>query len=358
MRILIHGYDNINLGDDLFFRILSTRYPDVDFMMISDNDYEKIVDTPNIRCVKNNILNKICRKLNIIPYQLLFESIDAVVVIGGSIFMEVESTGSCGAVTNIQRYKKWLPKTPIYIIGSNYGPARTSIFENSVENVFRIADSICLRDSYSFDIFKKNSKVRYASDVVFQLPRQKRNGDIYNTIGISLINLENRQDLKIYKNCYIKLIKDIIDKALCEKKYIKLFSFCENEGDYVACSEILGLYDRGAQDNIDIVAYTGNIGSFLEEFSKIDKLYATRYHAVILGLLYQIPTLPLVYSDKILYALNDIGCNIPYIDIRKQVYEDINLLRAYVLENDILDTLVSSSNNQFKSLDSLLLYEN
>ena len=30
-RVLIYGYLKLNLGDDLFFRILAERYPSVDF---------------------------------------------------------------------------------------------------------------------------------------------------------------------------------------------------------------------------------------------------------------------------------------------------------------------------------------
>ena len=43
-KVLIHGYDYINLGDDLFFQILVSRYPNVDFFMVSHNDYQKVIN--------------------------------------------------------------------------------------------------------------------------------------------------------------------------------------------------------------------------------------------------------------------------------------------------------------------------
>ena len=358
MRILIHGYDNINIGDDLFFQILTTKYPNVEFFMISTKDYGSIINRPNFKCIKSNFFNRVCRKLNIIPYQLLFIRFDAIIVIGGSIFMEIGQSGSCGSIVNIQRYKRWFSKTPIHIIGSNYGPSNTDKFEVAVSELFKIVDSVCLRDSYSYNFFKDNPKVSFASDVVFQLHRKDREKKTYNTIGISIINLENRPSLIAHKNSYIKLIKEIINISLSKNNHIKLFSFCENEGDYDACNEILNSYDNTTKNKIEIVNYTGDIDNFLKEFNKVDKLYATRYHAVILGLLYQIPMTPLVYSNKILYALNNIGDNIPYIDIRVENNTDPNQMPNFIMDNETLQKVIACSRNQFKSINKLVQNDN
>ncbi len=354
MRILIHGYDNVNLGDDLFFKILVSKYPNVDFVMLSINDYSRIINEPNLHCIKYNLFNRIGNKFSLPPYQLINNKIDAIVIIGGSIFMEVGNSGYCGTVESIKKYKRWWPEVPIHIIGSNYGPARTKKFEKTLRSIFHNVSSVCLRDSYSYGFFKDIPNVSYASDVVFQLSSISGHHNKSNTIGISLIDLEKREELKKYQHYYLSTIKDIIDEAIRKEQRISLFSFCENEGDSIVCREIKKLYENNLQANIDIIRYTGNIEQFLEAFGNVDLLYATRYHATILGLLLQIPTVPIIYSDKTLYALSDIDFKSDYIDIRKEKYVTVENDNHFVLSTKKLNEIIASSNNQFSNIDKYL----
>lgn len=166
-RILIYGYNRINLGDDLFFKILVERYPAVDFYMLTEVDYRKVIHSPNFHLIRRNRINKIFASH--IPYQFYFKRFDAVICIGGSVFMEVGESGMCSFVRFLIKYKRSFPGIPIHIIGSNYGPERTSAFRESVKGVFSFVDSVSLRDRFSYNVFKENNRVAYAPDVIFQL---------------------------------------------------------------------------------------------------------------------------------------------------------------------------------------------
>ena len=75
---------------------------------------------------------------------------------------------------------------------------------------------------------------------------------------------------------------------------------------------------------------------------------------MILGLLYQIPTLPIIYSDKMLNVIRDIGVSNKVIDIRNlcnkmEVNED-----AIILDDNKLKQIIKSYEHQFFFTDKVL----
>ena len=133
-RVLVYGYLNLNLGDDLFFRTLAERYPSVDFYVFSDVDYDAVVRRENFHTIRRNRINRIFASH--LPYQFALYGFDAIVYIGGSIFIERGESGSCTTLRNLGKLHAKFPKLPIHIIGSNYGPERTAAFRREVERVF------------------------------------------------------------------------------------------------------------------------------------------------------------------------------------------------------------------------------
>ena len=133
-KILIYGYTRVNFGDDLFFKILVERYPDVEFYMLAEDDYSQIIRCDNFHSMRRNRINKIFASH--IPYQFYLHRFDAVICIGGSIFMEMGTSGSNRIVRFLLKYKRKFPSVPIYIVGSNYGPEQTTAFRESVKELF------------------------------------------------------------------------------------------------------------------------------------------------------------------------------------------------------------------------------
>ena len=61
-RVLLYGYTSVNLGDDLFFKIIAERFPNTLFVLPAHNIYKEIFRNINnllnciYRCYKNIFL--------------------------------------------------------------------------------------------------------------------------------------------------------------------------------------------------------------------------------------------------------------------------------------------------------------
>ena len=350
-KVLIYGYTRVNFGDDLFFKILVERYPDIDFYMLAEVDYSPIIRCKNFHTIKRNRINKIFASH--IPYQFYFHRFDAIICIGGSIFMEVGTSGRNRFTRFLLKYKRTFPGVPIYIIGSNYGPERTSVFRESVRGLFSFVESVSLRDSFSYNIFKENPRVVCAPDVIFQLAVGTKSKEQSNIVGFSLIDLPSRALLNEYADSYEEFILHHIGKSVAKGKRVRLLSFCSFEGDKIACERIVAKLDSEAQKQVEIVAYEGEIDSFLDSLRELDLLYASRFHAAILGIAIQIPTIPVVYSDKTLNVLRDLEYKGDIVDIRSigDITQD---LTTQVMKQEAIKILRKEAQNHFHAVDKMV----
>lgn len=352
-KILIYGYTRVNFGDDLFFKILVERYPDIDFYMLSEYDYTPIICCKNFHSLRRNRVNRIFASH--IPYQFYLHRFDAVVCIGGSIFMEVGTSGRNRFTRFLLKYKRKFPKVPIYIVGSNYGPERTPMFREAVKNLFSLAESVSLRDTFSYNIFKDNPRVECVPDVIFQLDVAPKGENRDEVVGFSLIDLSPRALLREYAEPYEKFILHHVKKALAENKRVRLLSFCTFEGDKYACENIVAKLDKEQQDRVEIVAYEGDIETFLESLRTVDLLYASRFHAAILGISMQIPTIPVVYSDKTLNVLQDLKYEGDVVDIRS-IGDVAQILTTQVMERSVIEGLNRSAHNHFRAINEMVAH--
>lgn len=361
-NILIYAYDNVNLGDDLFLRILSDRFPDVNFLLPSINaEYVRIVARNNFTIIRlrsiDVILDKICYRLikkRIIPISVIQRRIDAVLAIGGSILMESVNQ-SCLTYERLAPFLNGPFSKPVFIIGCNYGPVYTLAFKEKINRLITKVDSTCFRDLYSYNLFQRFNNVRCAPDIVFlqPLPRCNRNNDL---IGFSIIDLENRNELKKYKSSYYTALLHVIEDSVRNGKKVRLFSFCLDEGDLNACFEIKSLCHLRKIEEVDVISYNGNIDDFLLKLGEVSCLYATRFHALVLGLKFKIPIIPIVYSDKTEYLLNYIGIKGKIYDIRKNIqYLSYNLSDSFVLCDDKLNELSSKAKMHFDDFEEFLI---
>lgn len=353
-RVLIYGYTRVNFGDDLFFKILVERYPDIDFYMLAEVDYSQIIRCENFHSMRRNRINKIFASH--IPYQFYLHNFDAVICIGGSIFMELGASGRNRITRFLFKYKRAFPRVPIYIVGSNYGPEQTTAFRESVKELFTLVESVSLRDNTSYNLFKDNPRVVYAPDVIFQLALEPKGDAKSNIVGFSLIDLPSRQSLSQYNEQYEKFVLHHIGNALAEGKSVRLFSFCSYEGDKRVCERIVAQLGEEEQKRVEIVAYEGEIEPFLTSLSEVDLLYASRFHAAILGISMQIPTIPVVYSDKTINVLTDLKYKGDIVDIRSlgDITRD---LTTQVMERSVIEELIQASQNHFRSIDETIAHK-
>ena len=368
-KIYLTGYKNINLGDDLFFIKVLNRYKDL-FFLFEDTPsgfYSELFrDFSNIEVlpfVNNNmsgrVLNMINRKINrfwagqfYTTYQKKNKiKADAFLKIGGSIFIEPNKS-----LESIKwRYlaeKKYFGDIPFFYIGCNFGPFSSPSYYDCSEYVIKSCNSICFRDTYSYNLFKHIEHVKVAPDVLFGIKDvcgglEKKP----NSLGVSLINLSGRPSLEKYYHSYLESISSFILSQQNNYDLIRLFSFCEPEGDEQAIRDLVTLLPGGFKRKIDIVTYNGNYIDFLLKISEMESLISTRFHAMILGFVYGIKTIPIVYSKKITHVLDDLNCEISPVFLSS--ISRASLEKSF-LESKLVnvDYQIHNSQKQFKDFDN------
>lgn len=354
MKILVKAYFAGNFGDDLLLHILFTRYPDAQFEILLSEcicDYKKFVSRyENVKIIDNiSVLHKIKNKLKIIYIdKSLYKGYDAVIRIGGSIFMENRQNNIYDVL--LEKEVKYCNKKhiPYYIIGANFGPYTTIQYLKEKREIFHLCENVCFREKASYDLFSEMSNVMHTGDIAFaykyNVPAMKE-----NTLGISVVNIRGREKLSEYTQDYIKSIGDIVIEALMKEYKVTFFDFCRFENDSGIIKDIKDYVLSKSIDISDIeeVVYDDDVLEFAYECMSKEKIVCTRFHSMILGIISNREILPFIYSDKMKNVLSDIGQASGFIDIKdmKIPYK----CKKYIIS----DKTVNYAQRTFEKLDEL-----
>ncbi len=337
MQIYVNAYLQKNLGDDLFLKVLIDRYKEHKFYTIS-NIYES---KENLKVYRNTIFMKILNKLRL-KNSFYINNKDLSISIGGSMYIENMSP--------IDR-KRILGKNPYYILGSNFGPYETEEFYKKAYQLFENAQDVCFRDINSYNLFKKLPNVRYAPDIVFTLDKSKIRTLNCRKVVISVIDCATKVG-KQYQQNYEKMIKSMIEFFIQNKYEVCLMSFCEIEKDEQAIEKILCSLETPIKDKIEKYYYKGNIQEALEVIAQSEIVVGSRFHANILGLLFEKTVIPIIYSNKTEEFLKDIQFEGKIIDIKKD--KECILNNTDLLYKKDIKEYAKYAQQQFKKLDEVL----
>lgn len=313
----MYAYDKQNLGDDLFVHTITKRYPHAKFYIWSDKKNQTVFRClPNLKVLDQD--SRLVRFLNRLRPSLLAryrawleKRCVAVVYIGGSIFMEYDPVV----------YPSWweyeAENRPFYVLGANFGPYRNPIFRDNYAGIFAKMQDVCFRDTYSYDLFPNVPTVRQASDILFaypmpQVPVKEKQ------IFVSVIDCASRDDSHKLKNLDGRYVSGMVEllKGYLEQGYTPvLCSFCKHEGDELGIQKI---QDALADSRVQTLHYNGtNADAIIKALAESELVIGTRFHATILALAAGRPVLPIIYSDKTLHVLQDLGFDGVTYDIRK-----------------------------------------
>lgn len=331
-KVFIMAYARKNLGDDIFIKMLLEKYKQIDFFMkISDYSFLSSLNNSNLHILNGNDTDEELAKMK--P-----EEYDAYVYIGGSIFMEG------GKVYNLSPkffdfVKSCKEKNiPFCYISSNYGPYQTKEYLELSRANFDVCTDICFRDRYSYNLFKDIESVRYAPDFAFgyKMPQVSK---IQNSIGISVINLEIREELKKYSQEYLDFLINNIKQYVKDGNTVYLYSFCRNEGDEATIDNVLEVF----KDNplVKDIRYDGDVDKFLSIYSRMEYMICSRFHAMILSCVARQKMLVMSYSKKIDNVVNDLELNLPILHF-SNIKSDLRIGKeefASVEEEKILEII-------------------
>ena len=361
--IFLYAYDRQNLGDDLFVHTITRRYPDVQFYMWSGRENRKTFQAlPNLKVVDRDsaLVHALdwLRPSFVSRYRAWLEKrCDAVVYIGGSIFMEYE---------NWEQTLTWweyeAKNRPFFVMGANFGPYKTEGYRNKLAEIFRDVKDICFRDRYSYEKFHEVPTVRCAPDILFSFPMPKA-PVVEKQLFVSPIDCASRGEgensLSAYSEYYISTLSGLLKRYLSDGYRLVLASFCKAEGDDHAIAQLLSAMSvRQADPRVRILSYDGtNVDEMTGAIAESEYVIATRFHAAILALAAGRPVFPIVYSDKTIHVLEDMGFHGKFADLRNMKPISYADSRANLDVPQIMDTgsLAKKAQGHFAKLDDLLL---
>lgn len=368
-KVYLAAYIGDNLGDDLFLDILARRYKETVFSIYTLQKSEarfpeniELVMSPKERKYIyklkwiDAIANKVWLHLNLAERYIekrkksLINQSDCVVYIIGSGFMEK------GSVLESDAFYESHP----YVLGCNFGPYESQNFYDKCYSHFALASDVCFRDSYSEKLFSDLPNVRSEMDVVFSYEGEAiapSQALFERYILISVMNIEKDKNNTDLNGQYIEFIKKCIKELLRKDKKIALIGFCKAEKDDGVIKELL--LDFKNIPNIMSYQYPDiTLSEAVGLFKYAESVIATRYHAVILSMLFGKKVYPIVYSDKTVHVLEDIDDEIKYVRTNQLVQMDaVTFLSSYgyTISKDIQEKIRASSKNQFRELDKILL---
>lgn len=320
-KVFLYAYDGVNLGDDLFVRVICGRYPQAQFYIWGDEARRAVFrDVPNLKVILRD--NPVSKALGAIRpsfaaryHGWLERRCDAVVYIGGSIFMEYP---------NWQQICTWwdyeAKNRPFYVLGANFGPYHTEAYREKMAQIFENCRDVCFRDKYSAGLFP--GVVRCAPDILFSYPTPKvpvKEKQIF----VSVIDCQGRDethDLYCFDNSYVANMAGLLKEYLDDGWRLVLSSFCKQEGDENGIRRITNAMGVSAGDpRITMLCYDGtNTDALLTAIAESERVISTRFHGVILALAAGRPVLPVVYSDKTARVLEDLAFDGAAVDLRKE----------------------------------------
>ncbi|KAF0369887.1 hypothetical protein GBO60_09145 [Pediococcus acidilactici] len=295
---LVHAYIDNNLGDDLFLSGITERYKDVEFSFNYANNSTTLREKNNVKYVELNFLG-ILKNV---------KSYDAFVLIGGSMFQQLGSMS--------QWVKKWLKLYLIVLffrlrgkkvvfMGFNFGPYNNKLFFCLYKSLFKLVNYLSVRDEKTFNLFKENKRVRFYPDIVFGLKLEKLAvKQEKNNIGLSIMDFgPNVKFQQQYEDFLINVLKGI-DKSYTINVYT--FQNSRDINDEAVAQRVLEKAKRDA----NVYNYRGeNLEKFLRDFSKNEVILSSRFHSLVLALIFRQNFVSINYNIKIDNLLDFIGLN-------------------------------------------------
>lgn len=355
--VYVYAYLNLNVGDDLFLHRLFSSYPDIRFVMLARKPYRELFSGYRNVTVyeEEGVLLRACEVLRIedrIRWRISHEC-DHAVLIGGSVFKE-DSRWENQHIW----YRDLFDHDRLYFAGCSWGPCRTKLFEENMTEVFSGIKDVCFRDRSSYHTFSQLPNVRHAPDILFGLDWSPYEGvEEEKQVLISVINCRSESaELESYASEYNAFIGQLAGQFAGLGYRVILCSFCENQGDLTAAEEIRDSLSAEVRANTSIANYCGtNLDQILRLIAASEYVVATRFHAMILGLLAKKKVLPIIYHPKLRNTLEDLAFQGAYYDVM-QLPRDaavIPQITRGITDGD-LERLARLAAGHFEKLDQIL----
>lgn len=362
-HVLVHAYLQNNLGDDLFVRVLCNRYPHVTFHVYAHDSYKlRFQDIPNCQVHSpgdsdvDEVNNKKMRWLKIENgyFKNLIKTCDAVVHIGGSVFVQHHEDWSDFYKTDAELVKK---SKKIFVVGANFGPYTNEQYYLDYKKLFKKYAGICFRDQYSKSLFLDMKNISYAPDVLWNLPvsplPKKKKKVVFAPIELS--HRTGKYDISKYEAEYMEYHLQLIRQMIRKGYKVSLLAFCPFQQDHVVTRKLYDALSEEEKAQVSCVRYDFDVFTLLREFEEAEAVVATRFHSAVIGMLCKCKVLPLIYDQKTRKMLEDM--DYPWymeFDEMKEIPAEECCKKLEELALYPVEDLVKESKGQFRYLDEFL----
>lgn len=354
-RVLLRFFSENNLGDDLFVKIVTQRYKN-QFKTFTTHQNEFLNSIENLKVIKKSqkyfLFQKLLARALKKRYPWLQAELkrnDLFLYIGGSIFAETD--GVKPWEREVLFYRQC--RVPFYILGSNVGPYKDKEFLVILKEIFNLAKDVCFRDEISYNLFKNTANVRMATDVAFTLDISKYDKSNNRVAILSIIDGYKHFTNDISEQ-YEQKMAEMTNRLTSKGYRVVLMSFWKAAGDLDAVNRILSMTNPSQRKMIDTFSYEGDLETPLALIAKSEIVIGTRFHAVILGLLFKKKVLPIAYSDKTINVLNDMKFKGQVIDMRKISTFNTSSIDPDLIEIQDIEDQIDLAQRQFQELDKVL----
>lgn len=359
-RFMLYGFFGHNVGDDAFFDMLFKRYPDTMFYIMHDPSYAEFFSRyPNVRfydatrpdIIKINAFGEKFNQSNLFE-KLLLKICDGVVHIGGSIYQQI---GNWQLDFDI-RQKRKLRGKKFFAVSNNFGPYTDNSYRDMWAGEFKKWTDICFRDRYSYNLFSDIPIVRYAPDLLFRFPIEKKESE--KKVSVSVIDTLapfrtiEKSTAEAYENKIVELIKRFSSDGYA----VSLLIFCAFAGDNAAADRILAALPEEVSSNIKNVVYSNNLNEITNEIETSEYVVATRFHAMILGYIAGKKVLPICYSEKMSNVISDLSLSesIITLDNLSSLTADELIPLANIVPEEKINEISHLSTEQFAGFDKFV----
>lgn len=264
MKILLDGYFDRNLGDDLMMKL----------------------------CAEGLAGNEIYSK----PRKT---KADCYLKVIGSGFFLHNNLGMLYRMREMYREKRYAGMRAV--LGCSLDKFRNGCAERLIRRQLAGYDFITVRDAFSYEYIKNNVpkvQCRLYPDMVFSLPDNM----------IPYAENEGALGISVHSSVSPVLLSDIADRyaEITGRKVILLCFDTGRENDGYTAQAVLSRMRN--KDNAEIVQYT-SVGDMLRNMKRCGVILGIRFHSIVLSARMGIPFVPAAYSDKTRRMLDGINYN-------------------------------------------------
>lgn len=324
MKILLDGYTDKNLGDDLMLCLAAGGLRGQKIYM--KNPHLLPIAAREAQGIKPDL------KLTVI----------------GSGFLVYNYK------TTFLRIKEMLEDSGKYrraVISCNISDFPNKLAERVIKKQLSRFDFITVRDKYSYDYIKTNLpnvNCEYYPDIVFSLPGGSiADKPCENALGINAYSRLGGNDTDMG---FAKLADEYTEKT---GNKVLLFALnIGNENDVKTAEAIKGMMRHG--EKAEILKYD----AFLSNIKRCSALIGIRFHAVVIALRAGVPVIPVIYSKKISHMLEDLNFDGEVFCLDSVKFPEISDLALSGLKPFKLDEgVIKSASMHIKRLSETIVSE-